>query len=122
MTQVPQMQPAAPKQGNGLAVAGMILGIIALALFCIWWLSIPSAIVGLILSILGSKKARETGVGAGMAKAGTIMSIIAIGLAILIVILAVVGISLMGNKLQEMQREVEQHKQQTMLLIESFLC
>ena len=95
MTQAPPvapMQPApgAPKQGNGMAVAGMVLGIVACALFCVWYLSIPSAIVGLILSVLGGKRAKETGTGAGMAKAGMILSIIAIAAAILIIILAIV--------------------------------
>lgn len=104
MTQSPQTPPppvqyapAPPKPGNGLAVAGMVLGIVALVLFCIWWLSLPCSIVGLILSGLGLKRSRETGTGGGMAKAGLICSIIALALMIIAVIIAVIwGASVMS--------------------------
>ncbi len=130
MTQAP---PAAPssmppaKQGNGLAVAGMVLGIIALGLFCFWFVSIPCAIVGLILSLLGNKKAKETGAGAGMAKAGMILGIIAIALAVLIVIAAAVGIHMFGPKIQEeLQKKAREATQQAtqptaMLWLQSLL-
>ena len=100
MTETPQTPtpmypttPAAPPQGNGLAVAGMVLGIVSLALFCVYWLAIPCAIVGLILSIIGLKKSKVVGKGRGMALAGVITSIVALGLAILIIILIAVGVA-----------------------------
>lgn len=100
MTETPQAPtpmypttPAAPPQGNGLAIAGMVLGIVSLALFCVYWLAIPCAIVGLILSIIGLKKSKVVGKGHGMALAGVITSIVALGLAILIIILIAVGVA-----------------------------
>lgn len=110
MTEVPQPPPQptptgppGEQKGNAIALAGMILGIIALALFCIWYVSLPCAIIGLILSILGKKKAEETGVGAGKAKAGVILCVIALALAVVMTILGIIGISILGKKMKEMQ-------------------
>ena len=83
----------------------MILGIAALALICIWWISIPAAIVGLVLSNLGGKQAKETGVGKGMAKAGLIMSVIALALAVLLVILGMIGIAIFRSQIEQIDLE-----------------
>ena len=96
MTEAPLSPPVAqgpPPTGpsgqtNGLAIAGMVCGIVGLVGICIWWLGLPCAIVGLILSIMGRKKARATGTGGGMAMAGIICSLIALGLVVLGIILA----------------------------------
>jgi len=95
MTQAPQAPQgaAAEKPGKGLAIAGLVLGIVALPLFCIWYIALPCAIVGLILSILARKKAKVTGVGAGMAKTGMILCIIALALDVLG---AIVGAAIMA--------------------------
>ncbi len=127
MTETPQPPVQAPqmpqqKQSNGLAVAGMVLGIIGLVGLCIWWLGLPCAIVGLILSILGKKKAEVTGTGAGMAKAGMICSIIAICLAVVGIILVFVGFSMFGSKIAEEMERQQQMREQSMLLIRSFLA
>jgi hypothetical protein len=65
---------------NSFATAGMVLGIVAVALSCVWWLALPCAIVGLVLSILGRKKARVIGVGSGRATAGLVLCIVALAL------------------------------------------
>ena len=62
-----------PQQGNGLAVAGMVLGIVSLPLICLWPIALICAIVGLCLSIVGKNRAQETNTGAGMALAGIIL-------------------------------------------------
>lgn len=78
----PQYQQYQPRQqeAKGMSIASMVLGIISLVLFCIWYLSIPLAIVGLVLGILGRKKG-----GKGMATAGIICSIIALVLTVVFV-------------------------------------
>jgi len=87
---------ALPQQGNGLAVAGMVLGIVAMVMLCVWYVSFPCAIIGLALSVLGLKRSRETGgAGSGMAKAGLILSIIALSLAAIIIIMLLVGVALL---------------------------
>ena len=97
-----------------MAVASMVLGIIALVLFCVWYVSIPVAIVGLILGVIASGKAkRGEGGGAGMAKAGIICTIIALALDIIVIIGVIVGFSLFGNKIRQIQqRQIQQMQQQ----------
>jgi len=88
--------PAPVLPGKGMGIAAMVLGIVSLALFCIWYISIPCAIVGAVLGGLSASKAKEVGAKNGMATAGLVCSIIAIGLAILFVILVAIGVASMG--------------------------
>lgn len=67
------------KNTNGLTIASLVLGIISLVLWCMWFLSIPCAILALIFGILGLKKP-----GKGMAIAGVITSAIALAIWILL--------------------------------------
>jgi len=105
MTQAPPEAPQAPQPpmgpapnpGKGLGIAGMILGIVALVLFCIWYVAIPCAIVGLILSLIGKKKSKEANAPTGMATAGLILSVIALAFDLLIAILAIVGIAVLSS-------------------------
>lgn len=80
-------QPVAPVvPGKGMSITAMILGIISLVFCCAWWISIPCAIVGLILGCIGNSKAKEVGMKSGMAVAGIACSAIAIGLALLLLL------------------------------------
>ena len=127
MTEAPQPPatpaptPPAASQGNGLAVAGMVLGIIGLAGGCLYGIGLAPAIVGLILSIMGKKKAKQTGVGGGMATAGIVCSVIALALAAVVLIGLIVGFSIFGAKVaEEMERMQQQQGQpagQTMRLL-----
>ena len=77
------------QQGNGMAVAGLVLGIISM--FTWWYLfTLPIPIVGIILSALGRRSAtRRT-----MATWGLVLSIISIALTIgLFVIGFIIGLS-----------------------------
>lgn len=85
-----------PVPGKGMGIAGMILGIISLALFCIWYLAIPCAIVGAILGGVALKKAKEAGMKNGMATAGLACSLVALGITLLFVILGIVGLASLG--------------------------
>lgn len=89
---VQPMQPAVVP-GKGMGIAAMILGIVSLVLFCFWYLAIPCGIVGLILGILSLNKAKAVGMKNGLATAGIITSAIAIGIAVIIVLLAAIGIT-----------------------------
>lgn len=79
-------------QGKGMAIASMVLGIVSIVLCCIWYISVPCAIIGLILGILYNKK----GTKSGMATAGIVCSIIAIVLVVLVFILAALGLAALG--------------------------
>lgn len=67
---------------KGKAVAGLVLGIVAIVLgFLGGWLSVislPAAIVGLCLSVSGGKGLKAAGQPAGVATAGLVLGIIAV--------------------------------------------
>ena len=67
--QQPQQQP----QKQGLSIASMVLGIVALVLFCLWFISIPCSILAIIVGVIGMKKG-----GKGMAIAGLVLGIVAL--------------------------------------------
>lgn len=75
-----QQVPMAPS-GGGKAIAALVLGIVSCATFCLSCVSIPSAIVGLILGILDLKGPKKR-----LAKAGVILSVIGIVLTMLYVV------------------------------------
>lgn len=68
--------------GKGQVVAGFVLGIVGFVLsFLSGWFSIialPTAIVGLVLSIVGGKKMRTNGQASGLATAGLVIGILAV--------------------------------------------
>lgn len=64
----PRVEPAAKppvKDRKGLAIASMVLGIVALVLFCIWYISLPCAILSIVFGIISIKSSKK-----GMAIAG----------------------------------------------------
>ncbi len=77
--------PAVP--GKGLGIGSMVLGIVSLALFCIWYLAIPCAIVGAALGGVAYSKAKQAGMKNGMAAAGIACSCVALGIAVIMLII-----------------------------------
>lgn len=72
--------------GSGLAIAGFILGIISVVSFFIFYISIPVAIVGIVLSALGRRSiSRRT-----LAIWGVVLSIIGLLLAVCFILFFVV--------------------------------
>jgi hypothetical protein len=87
-----------------MSVASMVLGIISLVLFCLWYISMPCGIIGLVLGLVAKGRVQRGEAGGGaMAKTGVVCSIIALALAVLILILAIVGISILGHNAALMQ-------------------
>jgi hypothetical protein len=117
MSQMPPVQtgyqgpvPGAPKPA-GMAIAAMVVGIISVVLFCFIYVSIPCAIVAIILGFIARNNAkRGTGGGGGMALAGLICGICSIALIILFWVgfLAFLGIG--GKKLNDIQQEFERQQ------------
>ena len=103
-----------PQASQGMAIGSLICGIASIVFFCIWWLSIPLGIVAVVLAVMAKGKiARGEAGGAGLAKAGMICGIIGAVLSLLITVLAIVGVTVFGDKLQEMQRQqMEQQQRQ----------
>lgn len=96
--QVIIQQPAAPVAvpGKGLGVASMVLGIISLVLFCFWYIAIPCAIIGLALGGVGTMKAKEANTKNGLATAGIACSCVALGIALVFLILGLAGLASLG--------------------------
>jgi hypothetical protein len=77
-------------QTNGLAIAGMVVGIASVVLFFLSWIATIIAIVGLILSLVGYSKANKLGgIGRGMAVAGIVTSSVGIVASIVTLIVVV---------------------------------
>lgn len=74
-----------PKKANGLSIAGLVLGIVALTINCCYGIGTVYAIVGLILSIIGMKKQK-----CGLATAALIVNIIAIIIGIFVAVYYIV--------------------------------
>lgn len=78
------------KERKGFCITAMVLGIIALVFFCIWYISIPCAILAIIFGILGIKTIHK-----GMAIAGLVTGIIGLVIwAILIVLVFCFGFAM----------------------------
>ncbi|MEG3615720.1 DUF4190 domain-containing protein [Isoptericola haloaureus] len=78
--QAPAPAPAAPARSNGLAVAGFVVGLVSLVLCLVPILNnavFLTAIVGLVLAIVGLVKARRGAPRRGLAIAGIVLSVLA---------------------------------------------
>ncbi|MGW6021859.1 DUF4190 domain-containing protein [Streptomyces sp. NPDC055099] len=82
--------PMAP--ANGMGVAGLVLGIVSAAVFCLWPLAIVLGILAIIFGAIGRGRARRgEATNPGQALAGIICGAagIVLGVALLIVLIVV---------------------------------
>ncbi len=86
-----------PQESKGLSIASMVLGIISVVLFCIWYISIPCAILAIIFGVVGMKKD-----GKGMAIAGLVLGIVALAILLMIYLLAIAGFATLSSALSSM--------------------
>jgi hypothetical protein len=108
----PGPPPPGPKEGNGLAIAGFVLSLISLVLFCLWFIALPCAIIGLILSAMGRGKAKQTGAGGGLATAGLVLACITLAIWAILIILWVAGLYTIGSSWQQWMEEAQRQQQQ----------
>jgi len=81
-----------PVPSNGMGTAGLVLGILAAVVFCLWPLAIVLGVLGVIFGAVGRRKARRgEATNAGQALAGIICGAvgIALGIAVLVIVLVV---------------------------------
>lgn len=88
------VQPQAPKQSKGMAIASMVLGICSIVFFSTVFISLICAIVGLVLGIVAKKKNQG-----GMATAGIVTSIIGIVIVVIVFVFAVLLVGEVFNQL-----------------------
>jgi len=109
-----QSPPPGAQASQGLAIGSLVCGILSIVTFCGWYLSIPLGVVAIVLGqIAKGKIARGEAGGAGPAKAGVICGAIGVVLSVLITILAVVGVTMFGNKMKELERQQRLQQQQS---------
>lgn len=82
-----------PKDKKGLSIAALVLGIIALILFCIPYISIVCGILALIFGILGLKSSKR-----GMSIAGIVTGVLGVVLCIVLYVgIAFLGLSIVNQ-------------------------
>lgn len=82
-----------PKDKKGFSIAALVLGIVAIVLCCIWYVSIPCGIIALILGIIGLKSSKR-----GMSIAGIITGVIGMILSIVLVVsIVLLGVSIFNS-------------------------
>ncbi|MEM7808747.1 MAG: DUF4190 domain-containing protein [Planctomycetota bacterium] len=88
---VPYGTPATAPQASGLGIASLVLGILALLAICVWFVSLPMAVIGIVLGIVSwSTAAKDPRIAKGMPVAGTVLN--AIALLLYVIIFVIVGI------------------------------
>lgn len=89
---------------NGLAISGFIVGLISI-FFNFYTIT---GIVGLILSIIGFKKSKQTQKGKGFAIAGICCSIVGIIIGIIAIIIIVTAFSFFVDNSDEIVRSINE--------------
>lgn len=92
-----QYEQPKQKPSNGMAIGSLVLGIVSIVLFCIPYVTIPAAIVGLILGIISLKNNKGS---KGMAIAGIILA----GIGLLFGIMIAVGVAAMFRNTDFMEQ------------------
>ena len=86
--EVVKEEPA--KDKKGFSIASLVLGIVAIVLCCLWYISIPCGILAIVFGILGIKSSKK-----GMSIAGLTTGGIGLFISIVILfIIIVLGITL----------------------------
>lgn len=91
------------QSNNGLAIAGFVVGLVSIFInfYCI------TGIVGLILSILGLKKSKQTQKGKGIAIAGICCSIVGIIVGIIAIITIITAVSFLKDNANDIVNSIE---------------
>jgi len=105
---------AAEKEGKGLSITSMVLGIVALVLFNSVLISIPCAILAIIFGVIGNKKNKN-----GYAKAGLILGIIATIISITLLAISIYITTSVDDGLFEAAKEAAEKTKRTESQLES---
>jgi hypothetical protein len=101
-----QAQP----QGNGIAIAGMVCGIVGLVLFFLGIFGMIVALLGIIFGAVGLAKSKRVGRGKGAAMAGLICGVLGIIAGVLFYVVIINAITKgLGESKQDLTK-VRMHK------------
>ncbi|MBO5303838.1 MAG: DUF4190 domain-containing protein [Lachnospiraceae bacterium] len=79
--------------GKGMAIGSMICGIVAIVLSCVWYVSLICGIVAIVLGVMYNKKNGKC----GMTTAGIVCGVIGMILAVVLILLAALGLAALGS-------------------------
>jgi len=88
-----ETKETATGNSKGFRIASLVLGIVSLVIFCIWYLSIPCAILAIVFSVLAKKKSGKS----GMTTAGLVLGIVTLAILAVVLFLGIIGVSTMLN-------------------------
>lgn len=88
---------------NGVAIAGFVVGAVSI----LWNFYCITGVVGLILSIIGMKKSKESGKNKGFAIAGIVCSIIGIVIGVFAIITIITLMSAVADSANEIVNSLE---------------
>jgi hypothetical protein len=89
-TNAPDVAPQPSSQGNGLAVAGLVMGILAVVLCWVTIINFVLGVLGIVFGAVGMAKAKKIGgKNRGMALAGLILGVIGIILGVVFIVVVV---------------------------------
>lgn len=94
------------KENKGLSIAAMVLGIVSASLFCIWYISIPCAILAIVFGAIERGKNKKN----KYAKSGLILGIVGILISILFIVIVIIAMSV--SIYDSAQEAIEETKQQ----------
>ncbi len=107
--------PAPANQGQGKAIASLVLGIVCIVFSINFFLGLPCAVIGLVLGILAKRQR-----AGGMATAGIVLSCIGLVFSLMIVALFLIGFYLTMQEVPYIQSYDSPH-QQAFLILGRFL-
>jgi hypothetical protein len=87
MQTISPVKPSSARQGNGLAIASFVLGVIALLLGWIF-VGTPFAVVGIVLGGIGVSRSRRTGKGLTLSIIGIVLSILSLASSVYVAFIA----------------------------------
>jgi len=101
MTQPYQPEYMSHPPGNapsaGLAIASMVCGIVSLVLVCLWFISLPTSIVAIVLGKVAKGQIRRgEASGQGMATAGIVCGSVALTIYMVLFIAVICGVIISG--------------------------
>ncbi|MFZ5987602.1 MAG: DUF4190 domain-containing protein [Bacillota bacterium] len=105
--------PPVQVKTNSYAIASMVLGIVSIPLVCCCYIGVITGILAVIFGFLARNKIKSSygaEKGEGMALAGIITGFVAIGLVIVLLIIAFAGGGFSSTEfMEEFQRQMEQN-------------
>lgn len=100
------------QENKGLSIAAMVLGIISVVLFCLWYISLPCAILAIIFGVIEKKKNKNN----KFAKSGFILGIISLVITIVfIIVMLLISVNMSNSLFQKIEKRTEQIEEQVEL-------